>query len=245
MREFVGPEPWVTRAVVCGCRAEELARARWQRALAASDITEPMRAMSFAGYDARHDAAALAATRAWAEAVVMDDAGRWSQHLTTPPWLLLYGATGNGKTHLLAAAFNAMLAGGRYPLYTLVPALLDHIRDGLDESAAGGEYSARFRAVREAPVLILDDLGAEGRTRWTEEMLFKLLDHRYRQQLPTAVASNLLPDDLEPRIGSRLQDEALAAVVMMQGPDYRRSARSVRSVRSVRGEWPAARGDAR
>ncbi len=210
MREWVGPEPWQTRDVACSCRAAEIAQARWERALRASDISARLLALDFDGYDARYNAAARDAALAWTR-----DAARASL-----PWLFLYGGPGSGKTHLLAAAFNALMAEGRYPLYTVVPTLLDHVRDGLDDEHPS-EYGARFKAVREAPILILDDLGAEKRTDWTDELLFKLLDYRYREELPTAVASNLLPSDLEPRIASRLQDRMLGAVVFMSGPDYR------------------------
>lgn len=210
MREWVGPEPWQTRDVACSCRAAEIAHARWERALRASDISPRLLALDFTGYDASHNAAACDATQAWTR-----DAARASL-----PWLFLFGGPGSGKTHLLAAAFNMLLAEGRYPLYTLVPALLDHVREGLDD-ADPREYGARFKAVREAPILILDDLGAEKRTDWTDELLFKLLDYRYREELPTAVASNLLPSDLEPRIASRLQDRMLGTALLMVGPDYR------------------------
>jgi hypothetical protein len=38
-----------------------------------------------------------------------------------------------------------------------------------------------------------------------------------------AEATNLSPDELEPRIASRLQDRAVSWVYGMRGPDYRRS----------------------
>jgi DNA replication protein DnaC len=217
--DFGTADDWQARTTLCGCREDAIAQARWERALAASDIAPRLLALDFASYDATHNPRALAAVQAWTS-----DAARASL-----PWLLLYGGMGSGKTHLLAAAFNALMAEGRYPLYTLVPALLDHVRDGLDD-AKPGEYGARFRAVRETPILILDDLGAEKRSEWSDELLFKLLDYRYRQELPTAVASNLIPADLEERIASRLQDRALAVALLMSGPDYRLQPGQARSV---------------
>lgn len=133
------------------------------------------------------------------------------------PWVLLYGTTGTGKTHLLGAALNLLRQRGMSPIYVVAPSLLDHIRDGYE----AGDYGARFTAIVRTPVLLLDDLGAEARTSWSEQALFMLLDYRYRHRLPTAVASNLVPGDLEPRIASRLQDSALSTVVRMVGPDYR------------------------
>lgn len=223
--------------------------------MAASDITQRLRELDFTRFDATHNPLALRATLAWvaelsrapdpaagdpaapaaasaaslAAAVPAgagdDPAAPVARH--APAWLLLYGGMGTGKTHLLAAAFYALLANKRYPVYTLTPALLDHVREGLDMEQPGA-FGARFHAVQRAPILILDDLGAEKRSEWSDELLFKLLDYRYREALPTAVATNLIPADLEPRIASRLQDRALSTVVMMRGPDYRLTPRLTR-----------------
>lgn len=222
--DFGASDDWQAHTTLCGCRADAIAQARWERALAASDIAPRLLALDFASYDPTHNPHALQAAQAWTE-----DSARASL-----PWLLLYGGMGSGKTHLLAAAFNALMAQGRYPLYTLVPALLDHVREGLDDEKKPGEYGARFRAVREAPILILDDLGAEKRSEWSDELLFKLLDYRYRQELPTAVASNLIPADLELRIASRLQDRSLSVALLMSGPDYRLGLRKPSGKRGAR-----------
>ncbi|MGH2501496.1 MAG: ATP-binding protein [Ktedonobacterales bacterium] len=213
---------WRVRTEACGCLAELRAHERWERALAASDITPELLRLSFGGYETSGHPSMLQgrdAALGWAEEV--PDCAL--------PWLFLYGAPGTGKTHLLASAFNLLLAAGRYPLYTLVPALLDYVREGLD-AAEKGAYAARFKAVREAPILILDDLGAEQRSAWSDETLFKLVDARYRAGLPTAVASNVHPVDLEGRIASRLQDRALAVALLMSGPDYRLQPGQARSV---------------
>lgn len=216
---------WHSRLEPCGCQA----KARWERARRASDITDKLLKLTFAGYDACDNAPALGAAQAW-----VDGAGR--EDADALPWLVFYGGYGTGKTHLLAAAFNALLASGRYPLYTVVPTLLDYLRNALDSDEKDA-YATRLKAVMEAPILILDDLGAEKRTAWTDETLFKLLDYRYRAEAPTAVASNIDLDELEPRISSRLQDGALSTVVLMAGADYRKTAtRAARTTRQTGGK---------
>jgi DNA replication protein DnaC len=211
--EISGDHAWRVELAPCPDASHD--RDRFNRARRLSDISDPLLRLAFdgpQGYDASDNAEALAATQAWST----DDGQR------EYPWLLLYGLMGTGKTHLLAAAFNALVAHGRYPLYALTPSLLDAVRDALD-SDRPQDYGARFRAVQQAPILLLDDLGAEKRTAWTDETIFKLLDYRYRQQLPTVVATNLLPDDLEERIASRLQDRHIGRVVLMRGDDRRKS----------------------
>lgn len=206
----MGPEDWRTEVIRCGCQRTGDNRTRWERARRASDLSPSLEARAFDGYDARHNRAALERMRAWTEA--------------PEGWVVLWGGPGTGKTHLLAAAWNALAQDGFRALYVVVPSLLDFVRRGYEAGGASGsaEASARFEAVASAPVLLLDDLGAERRTEWSEETLFKLLDHRYRHELPTATGTNLVLDDLEPRIASRLQDRRLARVVAMGGPDMRR-----------------------
>jgi DNA replication protein DnaC len=204
----------------CECQAEEIALRRARRAQAASDAA-PDRC-AFEDYDAQYNPDALEAAREWA----MGYAGPGCQTPGWLPWLLLRGGYGTGKTMLLAAAFYALLDGGRSPIYTVAPLLLDHIRDGINASKASGNasvdgYSERFGAVRDCPLLILDDLGAESRTAWTDETLFKLIDYRYRLRLPLAIASNLALDELKPRIASRVQDRRIARIERLTGPDWR------------------------
>jgi DNA replication protein DnaC len=195
----------------CECQAEAIAQRRARRAAAASDAA-PDRC-EFADYDAMYNPDALDAAREWA----MGYSGPGCRTPGWSPWLLLHGKYGTGKTHLLAAAFYALLDGGRTPIYSVAPLLLDHIREGI----SAGEYGERFYAVRDCPLLIVDDLGAENRTAWADETLFKLVDYRYRLRLPLAIATNLALDELEPRVASRVQDRRIARVERLTGPDWR------------------------
>jgi DNA replication protein DnaC len=135
-------------------------------------------------------------------------------------WLLLIGGYGSGKTHLAAAIANETLARGITPLFVTVPDLLDHLRAAFAPNAAQ-PYSDRFQQVRNARLLILDDLGTENATPWALEKLFQLLNHRYMARLATVITTNQELEHMEPRLRSRLADPDLVEIVTILAPDYR------------------------
>ncbi|MCP4713101.1 MAG: ATP-binding protein, partial [Planctomycetes bacterium] len=82
---------------------------------------------------------------------------------------------------------------------------------------------ARFEEIRNAPLLILDDLGIESPTPWANEKLYQLLNHRYNARLPTIITTNLTLETLELRLRSRLSDPDVSQVLGITAPDYRRA----------------------
>ncbi|HYX48401.1 MAG TPA: ATP-binding protein, partial [Ktedonobacteraceae bacterium] len=75
-------------------------------------------------------------------------------------WLLLIGPNGSGKTHLAAAIANKSLEDGALVLFATVPDLLDHLRAAFAPTS-NEVYDQLFSRMREAEVLVLDDLGAQ------------------------------------------------------------------------------------
>ncbi len=141
---------------------------------------------------------------------------------SSPPWLVLMGNYGCGKTHLAAAIANHYIAEGGQPLFVVVPDLLDYLRSTYAPSSAVG-YDERFDQVRNASLLILDDLGTQNTTAWAQEKLFQIFNHRYNAQLPTVITTNFTLEDLDIRIRSRMADPALSQVVVIRAPDFRQS----------------------
>jgi DNA replication protein DnaC len=147
-------------------------------------------------------------------------------------WLFLHGNCGCGKTHLAAAIANHMISDrGMIVSFNVVPDLLDHLRATFDPGA-GVAYDDRFNAVRNAPLLILDDLGTENTTPWAREKLYQIFNHRYNEQLPTVITSNQDFKRIEERVLSRLSDTRLTTYVHIDAEDYRR--RFVRDNRHFR-----------
>ena len=126
-------------------------------------------------------------------------------------WLVLMGGYGCGKTHLAAAIANFRVALGHAVLFVIVPDLLDHLRAAYAPNSTTG-LDERLDAIRDAPLLILDDLGAHNSTPWAQEKLFQILNHRYNYRLPTVITSNQRLEELDPRITSRLVDPDLGQV---------------------------------
>jgi DNA replication protein DnaC len=137
-------------------------------------------------------------------------------------WLLLEGTYGCGKTHLAAAIANARLEFEEAVLFITTPDLLDHLRSTFGPTSEVG-YDELFDRVRNAPLLILDDLGAESPTPWAQEKLFQIINHRYLHRLNTVITTNVDVDRLDPRVCSRLLDPSITKSVKIDLPDFRRN----------------------
>nr|PZN57966.1 MAG: DNA replication protein DnaC [Chloroflexota bacterium] len=142
-------------------------------------------------------------------------------------WLLLEGTYGCGKTHLAAAVGNARLEMGDTVLFITSPDLLDHLRGTYGPSSEIG-YDEMFDRVRNAPLLILDDLGVENPSHWAQEKMFQLLNYRYSRRMPTVITTNADLDMLDPRVRSRLLDESMIHRVRITAPDFRTPVQSQR-----------------
>ena len=134
-------------------------------------------------------------------------------------WLLLMGRYGCGKTHLAAAIANHRLGLGEQALFVVVPDLLDHLRAAFNPSSTVS-LDRRFEEVRNAPLLVLDDLGTQSTTPWAQEKLYQLLNHRYNAKLPTVITTNLTLEEIDARLRARILDPRRVIVFAIIAPSY-------------------------
>ncbi|WUH94588.1 ATP-binding protein [Streptomyces sp. NBC_00433] len=168
------------------------------------------------------------ALRTWADAVA--DQARQHQvargalmgHAHRGPSLLLLGPTGVGKTHSAYGAIRDLAITG-VTAHWVVTTAADMY--GALRPRHGVDSESEFRRYRDARLLLIDDLGADRKpTEFTEEVNFRLVNHRYEQHLPTLMTSNVGATDLAARLGDRVTSRLaeMCQRVVLKGHDRRR-----------------------
>jgi DNA replication protein DnaC len=151
--------------------------------------------------------------------------GSWEENKEEGKGLYLCGGVGTGKTHLAVAVLNEVVRKKRVPsLFVTVPELLDNLREAYNKP--GRNLDEWMDAVQNADFLILDDLGSERVTDWVRERIFVIVNHRYRESLPTIFTSNTGPKDLAQQLGERTASRIIAMCdwIALEGEDYRETA---------------------
>jgi DNA replication protein DnaC len=104
--------------------------------------------------------------------------------------LLLYGPPGTGKSFYAACIANDIISRGHTAMYTTFGMIAARMQES---------YEARPEIMQELEkpsLLILDDLGAERDTEYMNEIVFEVINLRYRRSKPMIVTTNLTATEL-------------------------------------------------
>lgn len=168
---------------------------------------------------------------------VLEAITEWAQLGRQAEGLYLAGPVGTGKTHAAWMALSAWcLVTGVVPRDSGVSetygtrfsatVVFSRMTDLLDDFRPGEASVSRVRDCQGADLLVIDDLGAEKPSEWTQERLYSVVDHRYANRLPLIVTGNLPPAKLAEQTGDRVASRLaqMCRVVPMTGPDRRYAA---------------------
>lgn len=110
-----------------------------------------------------------------------------------PKGMYLHGNFGCGKTYLVAAIFNELAKDGVKSAMIFWPEFLRILKGSF-----GSLFNEKMERIQKAPLLLIDDIGAETVTPWArDEILSTILQYRMQEQLPTFFTSNLTIQELE------------------------------------------------
>lgn len=128
--------------------------------------------------------------------------------------LILIGDPGTGKTFFACALVRTLLQDSQQCLFVGVPDLLDKIRRGFN-AADGNKSEDILEAAAASQWLVLDDIGKEKPTTWVLETLYRLVNKRYGDMLPTIVTSNLDFDGLMRQLDASTVSRLLEGAVVL------------------------------
>ncbi|UBH21651.1 primosomal protein DnaI [Macrococcus armenti] len=146
--------------------------------------------------------------------------------------MYIHGPFGTGKSFILGAIANELKERYIYTTLLYFPEFIRELKNGFKD----GTYNERLNRVKNTPVLMLDDIGAEDLTPWVrDEVLGPILNHRMMNNMPTFFSSNFDFKELSHHLsmtkqGSELTKarrimeriETLSDAYMLDGKNYRR-----------------------
>ena len=151
--------------------------------------------------------------------------------------LYIYGDMGVGKTYMCTALANSLVKTGRKVAFVKCSQYVNMMRKCVVNDPM--LYEKDLKLVKEADVLILDDIGSESVSAFSrDDLLFNILDYRMENHLITLFTSNMSKSDLmlhytfdkndrsmflrAKRLLERI--DILAADYVLKGDNLRRSA---------------------
>jgi DNA replication protein DnaC len=168
--------------------------------------------------------------------------------------LLLMGPSGVGKTHLAVASLKEFMRRGHAGVFCDYRELLKEIQASYNPASESTEMRI-LEPIRNAEILVMDDLGASKPSAWVLDIIGLVLNARYNERRMTILTTNYfdetanaepaprLPggqrvvvkeDALADRIGARMRSRLyeMCRTVEMLAPDFRREVRQAGRARA-------------
>ena len=154
--------------------------------------------------------------------IINQNAIEWGyQWAKNPSSLFIHGGVGSGKTHFCIAiirqAFKEMKI---FQAEFFVGTSLDS--EGLEAIKSDSGDRQFLKKFKEVEFLFIDDFGRETRSERLSRQYFDIINHRYSNEMPTIISSNLnlkeVANRSEEAIASRMQEWKL---IEMTGKDAR------------------------
>ncbi|MDV6377569.1 primosomal protein DnaI [Sporosarcina sp. GW1-11] len=127
----------------------------------------------------------------------------------------LYGNFGIGKSFILGALANELATRQVRTVVVYVPEFLREMKQSIQNQT----LDEKVEFVKKAPVLMLDDIGAETMSTWTrDEVLGTILQYRMAEKLPVFFTSNFNYNELEHHLttSQRGETEPIKAARVME-----------------------------
>lgn len=179
----------------------------------AMDMPKDVREASFDRYEASED-------RMQATNEAMEFIDNYTDHPQRfQKGLYLQGSFGVGKSYLLGAIAHELAEEGFNTTLVHFPSFAVEMKQSIGNNTSG----EKIEWVKQAPILMLDDIGADSMSSWIrDDVLGVILQYRMQEQLATFFSSNLDMEQLEEHltVSQRGEEEPLKAKRLMERIRY-------------------------
>lgn len=133
--------------------------------------------------------------------------------------ILIYGSKGNGKSFYASCVYNELVKKRVLCGFTSTANLMNIL--------SKWDKTEIIDAIKRVQLLVLDDLGAERETSYSAELMYYVIDERYKTGLPTIVTTNYALSNMEKEedlTRARIYDriiEMCPITLKMEGPSRR------------------------
>jgi len=143
-------------------------------------------------------------------------------------FLTITGNNGTGKSHLLQAMCKEVMDSGFAVRYIYAPQFLDQLRQTFNKNRDNEvSFDTVFQQYKTPYLLVIDDLARGHYSEWGVDQMEKLIEHRYRNQMKTAFATNYSDTEMAEKLGYMVADRVFdfgsgaALLAHMGGASYR------------------------
>ena len=196
-----------TEKGLCECFKKELSALTLEYSGLSSDYkNKTLNNFNLSYYEKPDDREKMELTLGYAKKYVRDFAKKKEN-------LLFMGRSGSGKTFLSCAIGSAVAKQGNYVCYVTAQ---DMISEFETEKFGKSEKNGSTERFFDSDLLIIDDLGSEFATQFSESVIYNVVNSRLNSGTPMIISTNFRPGDLSDfyheRLVSRLLNEFLTPV---------------------------------
>ncbi len=143
--------------------------------------------------------------------------------------ILMRGSTGLGKTHLSLAIANEVIEKGLGVIYISAPNMVSQLEKekfkGVEFFSGSEEYFVN------CDLIIIDDLGTEFSTQFSNSMIYNIVNSRILMSKPTIISTNLTIKELEQNYTERMVSRIMGENIRLEfiGEDIRQKKRYKKS----------------